>query len=192
MVKPLFRKGPRLPSLHACRRYCDPVDPPSTIRDVTAYFLKTLPPEKLASAGDVVLTLETIPRSVVTVILGKRRPGDAQSRIFCKFSDQKAQVFRVERKVGIEVSDHVELKRSNPLQACIESVNFSSKTSITLDRSSEEFDPWIAARITFDDLRCSVGRTIVHYHPSLRQPRLRNHGREGLFNERFFIMRGGD
>ena len=77
MVKPLFRKGSRLPFLHACCRYCDPVDSSPTIRDVTTYFLKTLPPEELASASDVVLTLETIPRSVVTVILGKRRPGDA-------------------------------------------------------------------------------------------------------------------
>ena len=80
----------------------------------------------------------------------------------------------------------------NPFQTCIESVNFSSKTPINPLGHPEEFDPLIAARITFNDLRCSVGRAIVHYHPSLRQLRLRNHGREGFFNERLFVVRRRD
>ena len=77
MMKALFRKGSRFPSLHPRCGDRDPVDSSRRVRDVTAYFFKTLSPEKLASASYMVLTLKTIPGSVVTAILCKRRPGDA-------------------------------------------------------------------------------------------------------------------
>ena len=77
MMKPLFRKGPCPPPFHPCCCDRDPVNPSRWIGYVTANICKTLPPEKLASASHVILTLETIPGSVVTTILGERRSGDA-------------------------------------------------------------------------------------------------------------------
>src|SRR5215468_10226059 len=60
MVKPLFRKRSRSPSLHSCRRDRNPVNSTRGIWDVAADFFKALSPEKLTAASNVVLTFKAV------------------------------------------------------------------------------------------------------------------------------------
>ena len=111
MMKPLFRKGSRFPSFHPRRSDRNPVNSSRWVRDVTAYVLKTPAPEKLTSASNVVLTLETISGSVVTTILGKRRPGHSELGIFGKISASKNSRYSgIERNVCVKVPDYVKIK----------------------------------------------------------------------------------
>ena len=72
MVKPLFRKRPRFPSFHPCRRHRDPVNSACWVWNVTAYFFKALSPEKLASASNVVLPLKAVSGGIIATIFRER------------------------------------------------------------------------------------------------------------------------
>jgi hypothetical protein len=192
MMKPFLRKRPSSPTFHPCCRHRDPINPSQRVGYVTANIFEALPPEKLASASHMVLTLETVTGSVVTTILSEWRSGDSESWIFRKLSYQKLQVFRIERKIGIEVADYIELKRSGLFQAGIECTDLSSKASVNPLWPPHQVDPWTAGRVALHNFGCPIGGAIVHNDPQFGQDRLRDHGGEGLFNKRFFIVCGSD
>ena len=91
----------------------------------------------------MVLTLETIPGTIVTIILGKRGSRDAQPWIFGKLSNQKLKVIRFERKVGIQITNCFKRNRLNVLQSCVKRLNLAGEATIKARRA------WVSSRSDF-------------------------------------------
>src|SRR5690348_17576045 len=109
MMKSPFRERSRSPSLHASSCDRNPVDPARGVGNITAHIFKALTPKKLAPAGDVVLTFETIFGCVVPATFGKRSAAHPKARILGKFLHQKLQIVGRKGKVSIEVADDTEI-----------------------------------------------------------------------------------
>src|SRR5580765_2773998 len=169
----LLREGPGLPALHPSRRDRGPVDAATLDRHVSADALKALAPEHLTRAGNVFDIGE--PVVVVPAAFDKRRSGDAERRVLRELLYQELEVVGLERDVGIEASDDIEVDVIQLVEAGIETMDFRGEAAVTFLRHTDQPNPVAALLIADDDFVGPVGGTVADNHPSLWWVCLRDH-----------------
>jgi hypothetical protein len=105
VVTHFFGERSRPPSFHSRRRNCTPIDPTATDGNVTSNFVKTFVSEQLASPGNVLNVRKAI--VIGAIPFDKRRPGNTQIGIMCKFGEQELKIRRLESYVCVQVPDDV-------------------------------------------------------------------------------------
>ncbi len=146
----LFDEGARLPAFHAGRGDGNPINRATLDRDITAHCLETLAAEDLAGARDMAEVRAAVGVGVHVrsiPIFDKRGSRDPQARNIREAVEQKFEVVRFDRNVGIQIADQVELHVLEPFVACIEGVGLGSKLAITMLGHTQEFDPVVFSSV---------------------------------------------
>src|SRR5205085_8127497 len=117
----LVRERSRLPTLHARGRDRGPIDASAFDWDVPADAVEALAPEQLARPRDVLDVGK--PVVVVAATFDKRRSGYAELQVAGELLHQELEVVGLERNVGIEASNHVEVDIIQRPEAGVETVD---------------------------------------------------------------------
>src|ERR1700676_1633081 len=183
----LFKKCFGLPLFHTSRSHGEQINAPSLTRDVSADFFEAFASKQLAGAGNMLVGDDAV--VVLNRFLTKRRSGDSQSWIFTELSQQKFEVFLVERDIGIEVADDVVAQFGQPGIARVKSMDLPFKMPFATFRHLDQLNPWVVRNITRHDFVSAVGRTIADDNPFDRTDGLREHRLYGQLDKPRLVPR---
>src|SRR5688572_30700030 len=193
VIVPFLPERSGLPALHSGCGDGNPVDASCFVRNVAAYLLQTFSSKQLARPGDVVLAFKTVLRRIVTACSQQRCTGHAQIRNLNKLLQEKLQiVLLLKSYVCIKITDDLIRQRGNPFKSGIDAMSLGSKAPITVTGHIQPLDPVMRGRVTVDDRRSRIRRTIVHNHPFHRMNVLADNRLDGSFQVALFVPGGCD
>src|ERR1035441_5208333 len=132
-------------------------------RHISADRLKTLAPEQLAAAPDILDILETI--IVLVQTFPERGTRKSELRILLHCSYQKLEVIRLEGDVGVQVADDFEVQIFHPLVSSIEGMRLPREMPFLSLWHPYQFNPWIVRHVPAHNLVGTVGRPVAHDDP---------------------------
>jgi hypothetical protein len=115
----------------------------------------------------MVHALEAMARRVVA-LFEKRRAGDAESWIDGKPAYQEVKVTGLERNVGIDIANHLEVQSQNASEPLAEGVDFRGKVPLVRGGHPKQLDPGEAPRVIPYEAGRAIGGTVVDDDPTLR------------------------
>src|SRR5262245_40662522 len=174
MEESRIAKGAGFPPLHSCRRNGYPIHTSRLVWNIAANLFEAFTPEQLAPTWNMVFTFEAIAGRVVASLLSKWCTCDSEFRIARKLLQQKLQVVRVKRNIGVKITDHVILKFGEVFVCRIETVSFGCKAAIAVTRHVKSFNPVVTSRVLSDDIGSAVCRAVIDYDPLEGMNCLRN------------------
>src|SRR6185312_10064194 len=134
MEERFFAERSGFPAHHARSCHGHPVDSPGFVRAVSTDFRKALATKKLALAGHVVLSLETIGLRTVAGLLREHGSGNSQLRVLPELIKKKFEVVRIKRNISIQIADHFIVNIADHFLAGVERMNLRGEISLLAHR----------------------------------------------------------
>src|ERR1035437_9174402 len=157
---------------------------------ISADRLKTLPPEQLTPAADILNVSEAI--IVLVRAFSEGSPRDAEPRILSHLRYQKLEMVLFKRDIGVKVPDNVEIQVLHPVIPGVEGMNFPCEVPFATFWHPDQFDPGSVRHVLADDFVGAIGGTIADDHPFERRDSLGHHRFEGQYDEFRLVARGSD
>src|SRR5882724_11571408 len=171
MMKSVFCERFCFPTKHPRRHHGYPIHAARAALRVAADFLETLAAKQLGLAGHKILAFKAVARRI-EIAFDVRRAGDSKLLVFGKLLHEKFHEVRLERDVGVQISDDVKLRCFQEFESGVDGVGFAGEMAFATARTANERNPWKACAVIFDNFRRAIRRAVVHNDPMLRQLRL--------------------
>src|SRR5271156_1264186 len=147
MEERLLPIRPCFPTHHACRCDRHPIDTAGLIWKIASDLLKALAAEDLALPGDMVQPFETVGFRAVARLL-ENRPCNPKGRVISKLSQEEFKVIRIQRNVGVQVTNDFVCNALDPLLAGIEGVYLGCEVPLFSHGTIHQFYPWMISQIS--------------------------------------------
>src|SRR5215471_5796883 len=148
--KRFLPEGTRPPSLHPRCRHCDPIHAAGLVWNESADLFKTLATEHLESSGNVSRALKAIATRVI-MVFEEERSSNAKIGICPEAVQQKFDIVRCKRHVGIETGHDVVFQSCNAAVTGVEGLHLRRETPFRSSRALDEVNPRIPLRKSGDD-----------------------------------------
>ena len=163
----------RLPAVQPCRKNRDMVNLAALQWHVSTDGLEAFAPEKLASAPNIFNICKSI--IVLKISFTERSTGNSEPLVFTHLANEKLKMVRLERNIGVEISDHIKGEIPHSFITGIKRSNLARKMPLLARRHLDELNPLALGRGLAHDFIRLVGRAIAYDHPPQWTICLRNH-----------------
>src|SRR5262249_41753065 len=107
---------------------------PGFICKISSDIFKTLAPEHLALSGYVELPFEAVRFRIVAALFPKHRSCNTEPRIFTELRQEKLEMIRVQKYVGVQIPDYLILQMFHSFLARVECIHFGRKIPLPAHR----------------------------------------------------------